>query len=194
MTIAPLKARRSSRLNGGSAASASASSAATASTLPLPVSADGGGSSGSGSDDSSDSPTDAPLLSHEQADSSLVDPVVLQRKAVSAARQLKRALADAEDAALLQKAKSRKDGLDGVELIRGLSGSVAVEGSEEWKWGRAMSSDWVSAFLAFLMMSAVPFVVLLMLHSCRRHQCSIQASLEEALTHGQHPLLTHSLA
>lgn len=57
-------------------------------------------------------------------------------------------------------------------------------GSEEWKWGRAMNNDWVSAFLAFLMMSSVPFIVLLMLHSCRFHQCAISGSLYEAMTDG----------
>ena len=178
MTIAPLTARRSARLNGHSSASDSASFS-QATTAAVPASSD------SGSDESTDSPTSAPLLSHESGGASLVDPRRLQRRAVNGARQLKNALVDAEAAAAKQKAADLKSGLEGVDLVRGVSGSVSVEGSEEWKWGRAMNDDWLSAALAALMMGGVPFVVLLMLHSCRVHQCSIYDSLHEAATQGQ---------
>ena len=182
------------RSANGSSHAHSSSVTAGGSPSPPPPSSNGSVDS---SDASPESPTSVPLLSHESADSSLVDPVLIQRKVLSAARQAKSALVDAEQATLHTNGVRGKTVVGPSGMVRGQSGSVSVEGSEEWKWGRAMSDDWVSAALAFGMMSVVPFIVLLMLHSCQHHQCSIQAALTEAVTQGQqhtpHHHCPHSL-
>ena len=121
------------------------------------------------------------MLSSAMTDSSLLDPTAIEEKAVEGARHVKRALAAAKDKAGLK----LSGGLAAVDLIRGNSGSQCTDGGHEWQWGRAMNKDWTSAVLAFAMMSVVPWIVLLMLHSCRYHQCSIQDSLQQALKEGQ---------
>jgi hypothetical protein len=215
MTITPVPAtRRSARL-------------AAPSVSTFVSHSDGSDSSDSGecSDISdrcgsdSDSPVESFCSSSLLPDSSLLDPTLMERDAVNAIRKLKDSLLQADDEGVRKRRRGLK-GLDGVELIRGTSGSQSVEGGEEWKWGRAMNNDWLSAVLAFGMMSVsrtdadaaqtqhnptvptptrltlcchdvsrvlqiVPFVVLLMLHSCKFHQCSIQASLVQAVTEGR---------
>jgi len=142
------------------------------------ASGDSNGSRGSRSSRKSATPSEADFdsdadshagpLSAAMSDSSLVDPTAIEATAIEGVRQLKKAA-----------------GLESVELVRGTSGSVSADGGDEWKWGRAMNNDWISAVLAFGMMSVVPWIVLLMLHSCRYHQCSIQASVQQAMKEGQ---------
>ena len=188
MTSGASTVRRSSRINGSSIGGSDGShtngrSHASSSNNNNKGSSASHKSATVSSDLDTDSDSDssrATALATAMSDSSAVDPTMLEEKAIEGVRQMKRALGNGE----AHKGGSDKStagltlsgGLAGVDLVRGTSGSVCADGGDEWKWGRAMNNDWTSAILAFAMMSVVPFIVLLMLHSCKYHQCSIQAS------------------
>ena len=182
-------ARRSTRLNGSASVSSNGSGGkAKRSSTHQPSTAD----FDADGDSDPDSSVNAAMLHTGMSDSSMVDPTAIEEKAIEGVRQLKRVLAGGKDDASTRQHKQGKQagqklssGLEGVELLRGTSGSVCADGEDEWKWGRAMNNDWASAGLAFGMMSVVPWIVLLMLHSCQYHQCSIQASLQQAMKEGQ---------